>query len=94
MRYHLEHNFGHGKNGLSELLFSLNILSFLLHTLILLIDNEYKEVYNLAGKRKEFFNHIKTLTTLFYYKSWEDLLSMMKEGYNERIDARKFMDMQ
>ena len=57
--YHLEHNFGHGKNGLSELLFSLNILSFLLHTLILLIDNEYKEIYNLAGKRKEFFISLK-----------------------------------
>ena len=56
--YHLEHNFGHGKKGLSELLFSLNILSFLLHTLVLLIDNDYKEVYNLAKKRKEFFNHI------------------------------------
>ncbi len=27
--YKLEHNFGHGKNGLSELLFTLNILSFL-----------------------------------------------------------------
>ena len=92
--YHLEHNFGHGKKGLSELLFSLNILSFLLHTLVLLIDNDYKEVYNLAKKRKEFFNHIKTLTTFFYYKSWQDLFSMMKEGYKERIDARKFMDMQ
>ena len=92
--YHLEHNFGHGKNGLSELLFSLNILSFLLHTLVLLTDNDYKEVYNLAKTAKEFFNHIKTLTTFFYYKSWQDLFSMMKEGYKERIDARKFMDMQ
>jgi len=27
--YHLEHNFGHGKDGLSETLFALNILSFL-----------------------------------------------------------------
>jgi hypothetical protein len=29
--YHLEHSFGHGKEGLSELLFVLNILSFLTH---------------------------------------------------------------
>ena len=50
--------------------------------------------YELAKKRGEFFNHIKTLTTFFYYKSWEELFSMMKEGYKERIDAKKFMDMQ
>jgi hypothetical protein len=92
--YHLEHNFGHGKKGLSGLLLVLNILSFLLHTFILLANSEYKNVYNLIGKRKEFFNHIKTLTTFFYYESWEDLFTMMKEGYKERIDARKFVDMQ
>lgn len=32
--YHLEHNFGHGKNHLSEALATLNILAFLFHTLL------------------------------------------------------------
>jgi len=37
--YNLEHNFGHGKEGLSEFLFTLNILSFLIHTICLKFDN-------------------------------------------------------
>jgi hypothetical protein len=89
--YHLEHNFGHGKKGLSELLLCLNIFAFLLHTYLLAVDDGYKKIYNAIGKREEFFNHIKTLTTFFYYKSWEDLFVMMIKGYYERIDACEFM---
>lgn len=53
--YNLEHNFGHGKNGLSEFLFVLNILSFLTHTICLKYDEGYKELYELINNRKTFF---------------------------------------
>ena len=76
---------------LSELLLCLNIFAFLLHTYLLAVDDGYKKIYNAIGKREEFFNHIKTLTTFFYYKSWEDLFAMMIKGYYERIDADEFM---
>ena len=34
--YHFEHNFGHGKENLSETLLSLNLLSFLFHTVFMI----------------------------------------------------------
>ena len=83
--YNLEHNFGHGKNGLSELLFVFNILAFLTHTLCLEYDNGYKELYGLINKRKTFFNHINTFTTFFYISSWDTLYETMLKGYTDGI---------
>ena len=39
--YHLEHNFGHGKQHLCEVLATLNILAFSVHTLLDLYDARY-----------------------------------------------------
>ena len=36
--YHLEHNFGHGKQYLSNLLLTLNLLAFLFHTVLEIFD--------------------------------------------------------
>lgn len=36
--YHLEHNFGHGKQQLSTVLLPLNLLAFLFHTILHLVD--------------------------------------------------------
>ena len=40
--YHLEHNFGHGKNNLSEAFFVLNILAFFMHQIFELVDGLYQ----------------------------------------------------
>jgi hypothetical protein len=79
--YNLDHNFGHGKKGLSELLFTLNILSFLTHTICLKQDKGYKELYELINNRKTFFGHITTFTTFFYISDWNTLWDTMIEGY-------------
>jgi len=79
--YALEHNFGHGKNGLAQLLFTLNILSFLLHTISLQHDHPYKQLYKLINNRKTFFNHINTFTTFFYVADWTTLWEMMIKGW-------------
>jgi len=42
--YHLEHNFGHGKENLSSTLVTLNLLAFLLHTLMDMMDSKYQRV--------------------------------------------------
>ena len=36
--YHLEHNFGHGEQYLANFLVTLNLLAFLFHTLLELLD--------------------------------------------------------
>jgi len=79
--YNLEHNFGHGKDGLSELLFTLNILSFLTHTICLKYDDGYKELYELINNRKTFFNHVSTFTTFFYIENFSTLWNSMIKGF-------------
>lgn len=32
--YHLEHNYGHGKSNLANTLLTLNLLAFLIHTVL------------------------------------------------------------
>ncbi|MFO7092689.1 ISNCY family transposase, partial [Arthrospira platensis PCC 7345] len=60
--YHLEHNFGHGKQHLSSLLRTINILSLLFHTLQELLDNKYQLLRAHLPKRQTFFNDLRALT--------------------------------
>ena len=78
--YHLEHNFGHGKNHLSETLASLNILAFLFHTLLDLSDKRYQLVRKSLPRRDMFFDDIRALTRYFCFDNWEHLLKTMIEG--------------
>lgn len=60
--YHLEHNFGHGKQHLSSLLRTINILSLLFHTLLELLDNKYQLLRAHLPTRQTFFNDLRALT--------------------------------
>lgn len=78
--YHLEHNFGHGKQHLSTLLLSLNVLAFLLHTALTLTDATYQQIRHALGARRTFFDDIRTLTRYLYFESWPALLAFMAHG--------------
>jgi len=52
--YHLEHNFGHGKEHLASLLATMNLLAFGLHTLLELTDENYRLIRNKWGARRRF----------------------------------------
>ena len=71
--YNLEHNFGHGQQNLCEILLSLNLLSFLFHNLLDLLDTTYQQVRSLLGTRKTFFNDLRALLKYFWFASWSDL---------------------
>jgi hypothetical protein len=75
--YHLEHNFGHGKQFLSAVLLCLNLLAFLLHTILGLTDPIYQQVRQDLGTRQTFFNDLRTLTRYLLFDSWHHLLSFM-----------------
>ncbi|WP_346294235.1 ISNCY family transposase [Sphaerothrix gracilis] len=75
--YHLEHNFGHGKQHLSSLLATLNILSLLFHTLLELLDSKYKLLRSHLPTRKTFFDDLRALTRYLYFDSWDHLLTFM-----------------
>jgi hypothetical protein len=75
--YNLEHNFGHGQKHLSSTLLSLNLLAFLFHTVLQLIDSSYQEIRRKRGTRKGFFQDILSLTKYFLFKSWQHLIEFM-----------------
>jgi len=78
--YHLEHNFGHGKNHLSETLATLNILAFLFHTLLELCDKRYQLIRETLPRRDMFFDDIRALTRYFCFDDWEHLMKTMLAG--------------
>ncbi len=75
--YHLEHNFGHGDQYLSMTLFTLNVLAFLLHTALHLLDEVYKRIREDLGRRDTFFNDVRALIRYLPFDSWTSLLEFM-----------------
>jgi hypothetical protein len=78
--YHLEHNFGHGQQHLASLLATFNILAFLLHTLLDLLDAKYRLVRQTLVSRKTFFDDLRALTRYICFASWVHLLDFMLQG--------------
>jgi hypothetical protein len=75
--YNLEHNFGHGEKHLSSTLLSLNVLAFLFHTILQLIDARYQEIRRKRVTRRGFFQDILSLTKYFVFESWQHLIEFM-----------------
>ena len=75
--YHLEHNFGHGELYLSMILLSLNLLSFLVHTLLSLSDALFHQLRLELGARVTLFESLRSLFRFFIVHSWEYLLFFM-----------------
>lgn len=79
--YNLEHNFGHGQENLSEILLSLNLLAFLFHNVLDLVNGMYQKIREILGTRKRFFNDIRALLNYVWFQSWSDLfLFILTEG--------------
>ncbi len=78
--YHLEHNFGHGKKYLSQLMLTLNLLAFLFHTVLDVIDEKYKLIRSDLPTRQTFFDDIRALTRYIYFESWDAMLIFMLHG--------------
>ena len=75
--YHLEHNFGHGEQHLASVLLTLNLLAFLLHTVLHMVSHKYLLLHKELATRQTFFQDIRTLTRYLFFNSWEALLDFM-----------------
>jgi hypothetical protein len=78
--YHIEHNFGHGNQHLAALLLSLNLIAFLFHTILDLVDEQYRAIRQKLATRRTFFQDLETLLRYFPFESWEALFSFMFKG--------------
>jgi hypothetical protein len=75
--YHLEHNFGHGQHHLASTLLTLNLLAFLFHTVLHLVDLPYQHIRQQRGTRKGFFQDLLSLTKYLLFESWQHLIAFM-----------------
>ena len=78
--YNLEHNFGHGKAYLSQLLLTMNLLAFLYHTVLHFIDVAYQLIRAKLPTRKIFFDGVRELTRYMYFNNWQHLMQFMMTG--------------
>ena len=78
--YHLEHNFGHGKKHLSNLLLTLNLLAFFFHTALEMFDEMYRRIREDLPTRKTFFDDIRALTRYMCFDNWAVMLAFMARG--------------
>lgn len=75
--YHLEHNYGHGENNLSEAFFLLNLLAFFIHQILTITDKLYREARSHFSARKEYWNAVRALLRVIIFESWEHMLKRM-----------------
>jgi hypothetical protein len=78
--YHLEHNFGHGDQFLANFLLTLNLLAFLFHTLLELLDEQYQLLRKHLVARRDFFNDLRALLRYMLFDNWNHVMRFMLVG--------------
>ena len=74
--YHIEHNFGHGKQNLSMIFFLLNLLAFYVHQILELTDLLYQTVRSKKfTSRKEFWNQLRCTFRILLFRDFEHMLA-------------------
>jgi hypothetical protein len=77
--YHLEHNFGHGKENLSSVFYYLNLVAFVSHIILEMGSHLFRQVKAEAGRSDELWHGIRTLLNYWVWESWQALLLHMLE---------------
>jgi len=78
--YHLEHNFGHGKQHLAQQFVLLNLLAFAFHTVCDSVEKLWQEARAVLSTRKGFFTDLHTITAYFFFSR----LAWLVFGYGPR----------
>lgn len=72
--YHIEHNYGHGKQYLSMNFFVLNLLAFFVHQILELCDLSYQRCRAKFSSRKEFWNQLRCTFRIILFRDFYHLL--------------------
>jgi hypothetical protein len=81
--YHFGHNFGHGKQHLSNLFATMILLAFLFHTTLGMTEGPYRTVRSLLPSRRTFFEHLRALIQYIPFDDWNHLFHFMLNGLND-----------
>ena len=75
--YHLEHNFGHGKQNLAMMFAAMNLLAFALHTICDGLEPLWTAARTAKRARTRFFEHIRTITAYLVFPNWTTLMQTL-----------------
>jgi hypothetical protein len=53
---------------------TLNLLAFLAHTFLEVVDTQYRTIRQVLSARKTFFHDFTTLTKYLFFDSWSHLI--------------------
>lgn len=82
--YHYEHNFGHGKKGLCNLLAGLMLLAFFIDQCLEVVNLEFQEALKKKVFKSHLWEHIRSLFLHFFITTWENL-------YNAILDPPRMV---
>jgi hypothetical protein len=83
--YHLEHNFGHGKQNLSGVFYYLNLLVYVVHIILERGDKEFQRARATVKSRARFWEEMRTLVRRLLWENWRHLMKFV--GNEEEIAA-------
>jgi hypothetical protein len=75
--YHLEHNFGHGKENLAMMFAAMNLLAFAFHTACDLTEDLWIKARLAKRARRRLFEHIRTITAYLVFPDWKTLMQTL-----------------
>ena len=59
---------------------SLNLLAFLFHTVLDLVDEQYRAIRQALGTRRTFFQDLEALLRYLHFDTWDEVLAFMFNG--------------
>ena len=75
--YSLKHNFGHGQDGLANLLTVLNLLAFAFHSVLDCLSDLWRRARVKLGTRRAFFEHLRVAARLILFPHWTAVLEAL-----------------
>jgi hypothetical protein len=75
--YHLEHNYGHGKEHLGFNFYLLTLLAFLVHQILELTDELYQQCRKKLGSKKSLWHTLTSCINMLLFDSWRALLQFV-----------------
>ena len=76
----LQHRNARPPPTLADVLPALNLLAFLFHTVLDLVDDNYRLIRKALPPRKTFFDDLRALTRYICFDNWSHLLAFMIRG--------------
>lgn len=87
--YHIEHNYGHGKQYLSYNMYLLTLLAFYFHQVFELTDGMYQGCRRRYGSKAHLWENFRATIRMLIVDSWEHLMDLLLNEDDYEVTAVK-----